>query len=206
LPPTSAAWVAAVAGVGTAMLLSLSHLRRRRAVVLTDPGEPRSAEMAVSARGATADPRPRQASSSEVMLISGGRSPSAEAFRTVRTHVLLLAQQTGLRHLLITSTGPREGKTTVAANVAAVPVAGLVMLYGLPAGMFASLLPGWLQRLVMAPAALGTRWTATVAQVGAALEPSGVAAVVAWCIALAVLAFSLFRGHRSRSASRLVPF
>ncbi len=100
----------------------------------------------------------------------------------------------------------RVALVSVAANVAAVPVAGLVMLYGLPAGMFASLLPGWLQRLVMAPAALGTRWTATVAQVGAALEPSGVAAVVAWCIALVALAFALFRGHRSRSASRLVPF
>ena len=37
------------------------------------------------------------------------------------------------------------------ANLAAVPVAGLVMLYGLPAGMLAPSLPGPLSWVVMAP-------------------------------------------------------
>ena len=100
----------------------------------------------------------------------------------------------------------RLALVSVVANVAAVPVAGMVMLYGLPGGLLAGVLPGWLQRLVMTPAAIGTRWTATVAQVGSALEPSGSAAVVMWCAAMVALAFTLFRGHRSRSAPQHVPF
>ena len=58
------------------------------------------------------------------------------------------------------------------ANLAAVPVAGFVMLYGLPAGLVASFLPGWLQTAIMLPANLGTRWVAAVARVAAAVEPS----------------------------------
>ncbi len=46
------------------------------------------------------------------------RSLAREAFRGLRTHLLLLVQEGNLRHLLITSAGPGEGKTTVAANLA----------------------------------------------------------------------------------------
>jgi competence protein ComEC len=95
---------------------------------------------------------------------------------------------------------------SVPANLAAVPVAGFVMLYGLPAGLAASMLPAAARRLVMAPAVIGTRWTATVAQVAAAVEPSGVGALMAWVVAGGLLAFLLVRGHRSRAAQRHVPF
>ena len=60
---------------------------------------------------------------------------------------------------------------SIPANLLAVPVAGLVMLYGLPAG----LVGGWVPvaaPVVMFPARLGTRWVDTVALLGARLEPS----------------------------------
>jgi succinoglycan biosynthesis transport protein ExoP len=41
-----------------------------------------------------------------------------EAFRTVRTNVLLSSADETVRSILVTSTGPNEGKTVVAANLA----------------------------------------------------------------------------------------
>jgi succinoglycan biosynthesis transport protein ExoP len=52
-------------------------------------------------------------------LISNGVPPNfAEAFRALRTNVLFSSAAEGARHLVITSTGPGEGKTMVAANLA----------------------------------------------------------------------------------------
>jgi len=41
-----------------------------------------------------------------------------ESFRRIRTHVMLQVPLSGLRALMVTSTGPGEGKTVVAANLA----------------------------------------------------------------------------------------
>ena len=68
------------------------------------------------------------------------------------------------------------------ANLAAVPVAGVVMLYGLPAGLLAPGLPAPLRTIVMAPNSVGTRWVAAVARVGAAAEPSPGWALVGWTV------------------------
>ena len=52
-------------------------------------------------------------------LLHAGVPPGfAEAFRTIRTNVLFSSAEEGSRVLVITSTGPGEGKTTVAANLA----------------------------------------------------------------------------------------
>jgi succinoglycan biosynthesis transport protein ExoP len=52
-------------------------------------------------------------------LIHVGVPPGfAEAFRTIRTNVLFSSAEEGPRALVITSTGPGEGKTTVASNLA----------------------------------------------------------------------------------------
>jgi capsular exopolysaccharide synthesis family protein len=52
-------------------------------------------------------------------LISDGVPPNfAEALRTVRTNVLFSSAEEGARNLVVTSTGPGEGKTLVAANLA----------------------------------------------------------------------------------------
>ena len=89
---------------------------------------------------------------------------------------------------------------SVPANLLAVPVAGFVMLYGLPAGLIA----GWVPPLaapLMVPCRWGVRWVDTVAMVAARLEPGGAATVAGWCaVALAVSAVAwrgAARGRRS---------
>jgi non-specific protein-tyrosine kinase len=52
------------------------------------------------------------------------RSPVSEAFRLLRTNLEFAAVDHPIRRLLITSTGPNEGKTTVVANLAAVIAQG----------------------------------------------------------------------------------
>jgi competence protein ComEC len=56
------------------------------------------------------------------------------------------------------------------ANLLAVPVAGLVMLYGLPACILAGAVPP-LAPVVMAPVGAGVRWIDAVATIGGAVEP-----------------------------------
>lgn len=46
------------------------------------------------------------------------RSPTAEAFRTLRTNLEFAAVDNPIRTLLITSTDPEDGKTTIATNLA----------------------------------------------------------------------------------------
>lgn len=57
-----------------------------------------------------------------------------------------------------------------AANLVAVPVAGFVMLYGLPASLVAGALPV-IRGPVMLPVFVGVRWVDRVATVSAGLEP-----------------------------------
>lgn len=82
------------------------------------------------------------------------------------------------------------------ANLLAVPVAGFVMLYGLPAGMVAAALPPALQQLVMLPAEWGTHWVAMVAQLGYVVEPEPLWSAICWLIGLVGwLCWWRFRPH-----------
>ena len=56
------------------------------------------------------------------------------------------------------------------ANLLAVPVAGFVMLYGLPAALVAGAVPP-VRGIVMLPVEVGVRWVDRVAGVAAATEP-----------------------------------
>jgi competence protein ComEC len=76
---------------------------------------------------------------------------------------------------------------SIAANVLAVPVAGGVMLYGLPAGIVSGLVPG-LGSVLMLPARAGTRWIDTVALLGARLEPGPPWTWWGWAAILVVVA------------------
>lgn len=76
---------------------------------------------------------------------------------------------------------------SIVANLLAVPVAGFVMLYGLPAGLVAGWVPA-LAPLLMFPARLGTRWVDTVAVLGARLEPDPPWVWIGWgLVAVAVV-------------------
>jgi capsular exopolysaccharide synthesis family protein len=59
-------------------------------------------------------------SAEEVYVTRQPRSPVSEAFRSLRTNLEFVSVQQPIRTLLVTSPGPSEGKTTIAANLAAV--------------------------------------------------------------------------------------
>lgn len=72
------------------------------------------------------------------------------------------------------------------ANLLAVPVAGAVMLYGLPAALVAGLAPD-VDPVVMLPCRLGVRWVDTVATVATRLEPTGPTRWLGWAALLGAL-------------------
>jgi len=59
-----------------------------------------------------------------VYTLENPRSPTAEAFRSLRTNIEFAGVAKKLRTIIITSTGPQEGKSTIAANLAAIMVQG----------------------------------------------------------------------------------
>ncbi len=80
---------------------------------------------------------------------------------------------------------------SIPANLLAVPVAGAVMLYGLPAGLVAGLVPQ-ISPVVMFPCRLGVRWVDTVAMVASRAEPGGTATLAGWAVLGSVLAWVAF--------------
>jgi competence protein ComEC len=80
------------------------------------------------------------------------------------------------------------------ANLLAVPVAGFVMLFGIPAGLLAAVFPT-LAPLLMAPCTGGTRWVATVAYLAAALEPSPGWSAAGWVAVVATVGVLVARHH-----------
>ena len=88
------------------------------------------------------------------------------------------------------------------ANLLAVPVAGLVMLYGLPAGLAAGALHGGpftgLATVLQMPSALGTRWVATVAALGARLDPPAPWALIGWALVVVALVLRWIAVRRRR--------
>jgi len=52
------------------------------------------------------------------IVLFDGHSPQGEAFRRLRTNIFMLDHDTSLQTLLVTSAEPREGKSTIVANLA----------------------------------------------------------------------------------------
>lgn len=74
----------------------------------------------------------------------------------------------------------------IVANLLAIPVAGFVMLVGMPAALVASAVPSSVAAVVMGPATIGTHWVATVAELAERLAPSGPAAAAVWAVQAAL--------------------
>ena len=55
-----------------------------------------------------------------LVAVENPRSPTAEAYRTIRTSIQFTSIDTPMRSLVVTSAGPGEGKSTTAANLAVV--------------------------------------------------------------------------------------
>ena len=87
------------------------------------------------------------------------------------------------------------------ANLLAVPVAGAVMLYGLPMGVLAGAVPP-LAPVLMLPARFGTRWVDTVAAVAARLEPDGSAVAIGWLLIVAVVGVAVLARRRDKNRVR----
>ncbi|MEP7046427.1 MAG: ComEC/Rec2 family competence protein [Ilumatobacteraceae bacterium] len=89
------------------------------------------------------------------------------------------------------------------ANLLAVPVAGFVMLFGIPAGLLAAIVPP-VASLLMAPCAAGTRWVATIAYLAAAIEPSPRWSAAGWVVVVTGVCALVVR-HRWRHQPGDVP-
>ncbi|MET0662389.1 MAG: ComEC/Rec2 family competence protein [Ilumatobacteraceae bacterium] len=85
---------------------------------------------------------------------------------------------------------------SIPANLMAVPVAGAVMLYGLPAALVAGALPV-LAPVLMLPALVGTRWVDAVAQVAALVEPDPPWVWLGWAVVVLVGAALVVSASRS---------
>lgn len=64
------------------------------------------------------DPAPKPSDSTALALVSDVRSPISEAYRHLRTSLLLSSAGTPPKTILVTSSQPSEGKTTTAINTA----------------------------------------------------------------------------------------
>jgi competence protein ComEC len=82
----------------------------------------------------------------------------------------------------------------VVANLLAVPVAGMVMLYGLPAGLLVGAVP-MLGPVVMFPARVGTKWVDTVAMLGARLEPDPLWSWIGWAVVVLAVLVAVLGGR-----------
>lgn len=96
-----------------------------------------------------------------------------------------LAAQLGTLPVALTVFG-RVPFVSVLTNPLAVPVAGAVMLVGLPAAAAGALFPAPVAAVICAVLSLPVRFVAAVASTGAALDPRGSAAVAAWGALVAV--------------------
>ena len=81
-----------------------------------------------------------------------------------------LAAQTGIAPISVFVFG-RAPLVSVATNLLGVPVAGFVMVWGIPAGLLAGIVAP-VATLVQLPSRIGTRWVLLVAKLGARIEPT----------------------------------
>jgi competence protein ComEC len=88
----------------------------------------------------------------------------------------------------------------IVANPLAVPVAGFVMLVGIPAAIVASCVPGPLMWLIDQVLLVPTKWVAMVARYASVVGPTGVSNVVCWAILMGLFFRLVRRSGQARGA------
>ena len=132
-----------------------------------------------------------------------GAAPLAQIIRRPKWLAQLIgatvAAQLGVMPVVILIFG-LPSVTGIIANVLAVPIAGLVMLVGLPMSLFSALISnfglGEIGDLVMLPIQVGVRWVWWVAEIFAHIRFEGTLNLALW---LGVLAGIIALRHRSSS-------
>jgi competence protein ComEC len=132
-----------------------------------------------------------------------GAAPLAKIVRRPKWLAQLIgatvAAQLGVMPVVILIFG-LPSATGIIANVLAVPIAGLVMLVGLPISLVAGLISNFgleqIGDLMMLPIQVGVRWVWWVAEIFARLRFEGVINIALW---LGVLAGIIALRHRSSS-------
>ena len=121
------------------------------------------------------------------------RAPAARSAWLVAPLSITLGAQAGV--LLPTwLVLPPHAVVGVVANLLAVPVAGFVMLYGIPAGSVRGAVAPALDEVVMWPATVGHPLGVDGGRPRRRAEPQGRAVAAGWVVQLAVLAV-VWRGH-----------
>ncbi len=132
-----------------------------------------------------------------------GAAPLARIIRRPKWLAQLIgatvAAQLGVMPVVILIFG-LPSATGIIANVLAVPIAGLVMLFGLPMALCAGLIVDLglekLAMILMWPIQVGVRWVWWVAEIFARLKFDGIANLALW---LGVFALIIALRHRSSS-------
>lgn len=122
LPLNSAAGV----GAGLALALGVAFVRRRLDQRIQRPEDVEEmglpllgvVPLVASAKDASRNGKPPP-QTDPIVVRSDPRSSAAECFRTVRTNLTFMSVGDPLRAMVVTSAVPEEGKTTIAANLAA---------------------------------------------------------------------------------------
>ena len=104
-------------------------------------------------------------------LVFATVSSGAEPGWSARWIVPMIAAQIGVLPVSAAVFGVPSA-LSIPANLLAVPVAGLVMLIGLPAALVAGVAPDVVCRPMMLPLEVGVRWVDSVAALGAHLRPA----------------------------------
>lgn len=123
------------------------------------------------------------------------RIPGADGFRRAIAYSAAAQLAVAPLQLAVFGTAPAVGLVT---NVLADPVAGLVMMWGLPAGVLAGVLGGWPARIVQLPTSLMLDWIRIVASVGAAADHEP---VLRWLVFI-VPFLALYSWSRRTAVSR----
>jgi competence protein ComEC len=113
-----------------------------------------------------------------------------------------IAAQVGVAPVSLLVFG-RVSLLALPANLLAVPVAGFVMAWGIPAGLVAGALRSWpgVRAVVNAPSLLATRWVRIVAQLFARLDPGWSGAWVLVVQAVPVVLVVVWTRHRAHGAA-----